>query len=1314
MVRLSTAIGSVEIVGRWRIKGVHETIDLVKEGQAVQSVQSSFGLKPMIGAIDQASEHFILHVQMGGFPLFATLSSPNKNVICLQFSNGGLWTRADTCMEEDASSVSTTDGARGIPMSEVQKHNTKDSAWVVLHGHIYDLTEFLADHPGGAEVILKWAGRDATKFWSAIHKKEWIEEYLSHKQCLGPLGEEPKHQESVKLREYELEIKSLKAKLQELTAAPTKPSRGLQEAMACGQASLQKPNPATTVQVKPAAETPKVTLSGRKVVVVGHGPVGHDFVVKVVGMVGDGALEISVLGEEPRLAYDRVHLTEYFEHRDANKLSIVDGSWFDEHKVTCKKNCQVVKVNRNEQIVDVKDTQTGAITHVPYDVLVLATGSYPFVPPLPNLSMDVRGAFVYRTIEDLEGMISCARKSTKAAVIGGGLLGLEAAKAVFDLGQEVHVLEMAPYLMPTQLDEPGGKALLSKIAEMGIKVHTSARLKSLVVENGTVKGVLMTDAENETEYILEIDMLVVSAGVRPRDELARECGLDIGARGGIVVDKRMRTNDNKIFAIGEVACYEGLCYGLIAPGWDQASVLAKNFEDATWGLQKKKVEQEAPCYEGSDLSTKLKLLGVDVASFGSSLDFWFKRQFDDSKAKEQGLSSTVQVDPFGGMYRKLVFNQDKKLMGGLLVGSAEDYFSLLNLAKQADLGNKTPGDLFLGGTSQEDANDLAEDAVVCLCQKVTKKIIIDAIKNEGCVTIPEIKTCTSAGNGCGGCVLNTGFIPKILKNALEAMGKKAFTGISPHFPFTRPELFEIIRVKELKTFGEVVHECARQGKIPDLEAALMGDEVCKPVVASILASLWGEVPVKDGLQQIQDTNDYFMANIQRSGQYSVIPRVAGGEITPQELILLGTTALKYNLWTKITGAQRIGLFGANMWQLPDIWEDLTYGKTSFHNQEDGVSVNLKTTGMESGQAYGKALRAVKSCVGTSWCRFGQQDSVSMAVALEERYKGFRAPHKLKMGVSGCMRECAEAQGKDIGLVATVTGYNLYICGNHGTSPKHAQLFLNDLSDKDCFKYIDRILMYYTFTAAPLTRTSKWLENLAGGIDFLKEVVIDDKLGLCEELERRWEEQVDRFECEWKKVVDTPELRTKFRQFVNVDDKKYGDLEWTQVRKQKKIQIEDMPTIIGQAKIGKDKADDSWQWVDVGHVSLFPVNGGGAVKVGKSELSVFNSTTTGKWYATQNSCPHKQLQVLSRGMVGMAGQVPKVACPIHKNTYNLETGKGISNPGLNLAAFDAKVDSGRVLIHVPPVDVLDRHLARDDVSGNSSCGGACELPKELQW
>jgi len=402
-----------------------------------------------------------------------------------------------------------------------------------------------------------------------------------------------------------------------------------------------------------------------------------------------------------------------------------------------------------------------------------------------------------------------------------------------------------------------------------------------------------------------------------------------------------------------------------------------------------------------------------------------------------------------------------------------------------------------------------------------------------------------------------------------------------------------------------------------------------------------------------------------------------------------------------------------VWQLPLIWEDICYGKTSFMDPDGKVKVAIETQGMESGHAYGKALRAVKSCVGTSWCRFGQQDAVSMAVRLEERYKGFRAPHKFKMGVSGCMRECAEAQGKDMGLVATIAGYNLYVGGNHGTSPKHATLFANDVSDDDALLYIDRILTYYTFTADPLTRTSKWLENLEGGVEQLREIVINDKLGICADLDEHMKRQVETYECEWKRVVDTPGLRKKFKQFVNVDDKKYGDLEWEQVRKQKKIVLEDLPTIIGAAKIGKAKADESWTWVDVGAVDDFPQDGGGAVKIGKSELAVYNHSAVGKWYATQNSCPHKQLQVLSRGAIGLHGDQPKVACPIHKNTYNLDTGKGISNPGLNVAAFDVKLEGGRVLVNLPPLEVLDKALARDDVEGN--CGGACGgPPKELDW
>jgi len=1324
--------GLQAIPGEWYIKDVAGPVDLHVESGEVRSKQPRFGGQPMVGKPREGAQHFEMDVQMGGFPMVAAMTTLQEQKL-LQFSNGGIWSKGSPLKAVPAAAAASpiATGSQGIPMSEVKKHTTKASTWVVLHGKVYDLTAFLADHPGGEDVVLKWAGKDATKFWSAIHKQEWIQEYVKPEWCLGPLGPEPTASAGgvadAELQACKAENAKLKAELDRLLAAPSKPSPGLQGAMQAAKLGQERASQGPAPDKLPVAvdgvQEARVELSGRDVVVVGHGPVGHDFVVKLLGMVGDGALNVTILGEEPRMAYDRVHLTEYFQHREAKKLSMVEDKWVDEHKVAIRTDARVQSIDRKAQKLLVKSLATGQVDEMSYDACVLCTGSYPFVPPIKNLDTNVKGVFVYRTIEDLEGMIAYARTSKRAAVIGGGLLGLEAAKAVYDLGQESHVLEMAPYLMVTQLDSGAGKSLQQKIEEMGIICHVSAKIMSIVVEGNAFKGIRMTDSVNQEEFTLEVDMLVVSAGVRARDELAKGCGLALGPRGGVDVDGRMRSSDPKIFAIGEVASYKGMCYGLIAPGWDQATVLAKNFEDATWGLKKKHGAEQAqgtqdpPLYAGSDLSTKLKLLGVDVASFGSTLDFWFKRQFDEVKAKEQDLSMTLQVDPFSGLYRKLVFNAQQKLLGGLLVGNAEDYYSLLNLAAKEDLGKKAPVDLFLGGNSEGDAEDLADDAVVCLCQKVTKKDIVDAVKNEDCATIADVKKCTTAGNGCGGCVLNTGFVPKILRTALEECGKKAFTGISPHFPFKRAELFDIIRLKELKTWEAVVKECARVGKIPDLEKSLAGDEVCKPVVASILASLWQENPTSDGLKQLQDTNDYFLANIQRSGQYSVIPRVPGGEMTADELILLGAVARKFNLWVKVTGAQRIGLFGANVWQLPSIWEDICYGRSSFMDVDGKVKVKIETEGMQSGHAYGKALRAVKSCVGTSWCRFGQQDSVSMAVRVEERYKGFRAPHKFKMGVSGCMRECAEAQGKDMGLVATVKGYNLYVGGNHGTSPKHALLFASDVDDETALKYMDRILMYYTFTSDPLTRTSKWVEGLEGGIDYLREVVIDDKLGICEELDSRMQRQVDTFECEWKRVVDSPELRRKFRQFVNVDDQKFGDLDWELTRKQKKIALEDLPTIIGPAKIGKDKADDKWRWVDVGTEEDFPKGGGAAVKVSNSELAVYNHVAVGKWYAAQNSCPHKQLQVLSRGLIGMHGDKPKVACPIHKNTYLLETGKGISNPGLNIAAFDAKAEGGRVLVYLPPDDILDKALSRKDPEGNAhgNCGGTCgDLPKELSW
>lgn len=1278
--------------------------------QEVQSKEPRFAGQVLVGKPRTGLDEFAMDVQMGGFPMVATMKKNEKDKMLL-FSSGMIWSK-DAPLQMSLTKESNK--RTGIPMSEVAKHTTRASAWVVLFDKVYDLTEFIDDHPGGEEVILKWAGRDATKFWKAIHKEDWIQEYTKPEWCLGPVGPEQEGVESQALKE---EIKALKVEIARLTAAPTKPSQGLQDAMGAGTAGKKvAANPDKPPETLAVPE--RLELKGRRILVVGHGPVGHDFIVKLVGMVGDGALDITVVGEEPRMAYDRVHLTEYFEHRDATKLSMCDEQWFKDHKVGVRTNARVMKLDREARSISIRDTKTGQMDQMEYDACVLATGSYPFVPPLKGLSMDTVGVFVYRTIEDLEGMVLYAKKAKRCAVIGGGLLGLEAAKAAYDLGMETHVLELAPYLMPTQLEEGGGKSLQKKIVELGIVVHTGVRMACIETEQGVMKGVRMTDSEMPEESVVDFDMLVVSAGIRARDELARECGIAIGTRGGVVVDSRMRSSDPDVYAIGEVACYGGMCYGLIAPGWDQATVLAKNFEDATWGCKGKAGTSspagEPPLYEGSDLSTKLKLLGVDVASFGSSLDFWFKRQFEDSTAQKLGLTSTLQSDPFSGLYRKLVFDENtQKLMGGLLVGNADDYFSLLGLSKQDDLGNKQPHDLFMGGSGgEQDVDDLSDDAVVCLCQKVTKKDIVDAVQDQDCCTIPDIKRATTAGSGCGGCILNTGFIPKLLKTTLEACGKEVFTGISPLFPFTRPELFQIIKVKQLKTYEEVVETCAREGKIKDLKKAMTGDEVSKPVVASILASLWQQNPVTDGLNQLQDTNDRALANIQRSGQYSVIPRCPGGEITAEELILLGTVAKKYNLWTKVTGAQRLGLFGANVWQLPDIWEDITYGRSSFQSQDGKVKVSVQTEGMESGHAYGKALRAVKTCVGTSWCRFGILDSVGMGSRIEQRYKGFRAPHKWKMGVSGCMRECAEAQGKDMGLVAANDGWNLYICGNHGTSPKHATLFLEGLTDDEAIKYMDRVIMYYTFTSGPLTRTSKWLENIEGGIEHVREVVVDDKLGLCEELDARMAAQVDTYECEWKKVVDSPELRKKFRQFVNVDDKKYGDIEWEESRGQRKIKVADMPSVIGPAKINKDKADDTWTWRDVGAAADYNRNGGAAAKVGNAELAVFHHIAMDKWYATQNSCPHKQLQVLSRGLIGMQGETPKIACPIHKNTYNLETGKGISNAGFNIATFEAKEENGRVLVCLPPDDVLDKALAREDPSGN--CGGTCELPEDLKW
>jgi nitrite reductase (NADH) large subunit len=1044
-----------------------------------------------------------------------------------------------------------------------------------------------------------------------------------------------------------------------------------------------------------------MTDSSKRVLVVGHGPIGQSLIEKLTEK--KAGFQISVLCEEPRPAYNRVMLTQYFQDLDHDKHDQMKLSYWSEAQLTENGVTLIygraIAIHRESKEVSYTSNSDGAELRVPYDVLVLATGSYCFVPPTPGMILPEKknehwpddpasrpeGVFVYRTIEDLESMIAAAKNGAKsAAVIGGGLLGLEAAKAVYDLKLESHVLEMAPYLMPTQLNETAGLVLTKKIEALDIKVHAGIKIQEVVLEEGRVAGIKIVEKGASEPSILKTDMVVVSCGVRPRDELAKQCGLELGGRGGVKVDSGLQSSDPSIYAIGEVAAIGGtFCYGLWAPGVEQADTLVQNLVAGT-------KEKE---YIKSDLSTKLKLMGVDVASFGRDESFWFKRQFDGKDPSVCSLECSNGID---GSYRKLCFSADgTKLMGGLLVGDAKDYSKLLQLSKKDDLGGKTPESLAFGkpapgeesGAKANDGGDgtgLADDDVICSCLNIDKATIKKAIIEQDATTVPLLKKCTKVGTGCGGCCTPVGEVPRVLSATLKAMGKTVAAGICPHFVYSRKELFDIVKIKQLKTFEAVFDACGKGEE---------GCEICKPIVASVLAGLWNDHILREGRGEIQDTNDRFMANIQKTGTYSVIPRCAGGDITPDELIAIGTTAKKFGLWTKITGAQRMSMFGAEQHQLPAIWKDMV------------------EAGLESGQAYGKALRTVKSCVGSTWCRFGQQDSVSMAVSLEDRYKGIRSPHKMKMGVSGCLRECAEAQGKDLGMIATQKGYNLYVCGNGGARPKHAALLAADIDEATALKYVDRFLMFYISTAKHLERTAPWLENLPGGLEYLKQVIIDDKLGICAELETSMEHTINNYKCEWKEVVYDEELRKRFRQYANTEETQNTEqIEYIDMRKQRHPNTCDLPDITGPALYSKESAPDHWEWVYAGKVADYSSSnrlaGGLAVKHGTEEVAVFHMPNHAtKWHATQNLCPHKQVRVISRGLVGVKpdGQIT-LADPVYKTIYDLPTGKGLANPSLNLSTFQVKETAeGDVMVKLPPAEEMVAAFKQQIQEANDKVG-----------
>ncbi|QCR22879.1 nitrite reductase large subunit NirB [Pontibacter sp. SGAir0037] len=822
------------------------------------------------------------------------------------------------------------------------------------------------------------------------------------------------------------------------------------------------------------------------IVVIGNGMVGYKFCEKLTARTAD--FNIVVFGEEPRRAYDRVHLSEYFNGKSAEDLSLSSENWYQEKGITLYLGDTVQEINRTEKMVH---SLKGVVQ--PYDYLVFATGSAAFVPDIPGVEKD--GVFVYRTIEDLEMIQKYAGSAKNGAVLGGGLLGLEAAKALLDLGiQEAHVVEFAPRLMPRQIDSAGSAMLQAKLEALGLQMHLQKSTKCIAGEN-KITGLQFTD-----DTLLEVDMLVISAGIRPRDELAKLAGLETGLRGGIVVNEKMQTSDKHIFAIGECALYDGMIYGLVAPGYDMAEVAA-----TTICAGKRN-------FTGYDMSTKLKLIGVDVASFG------------DPFVSEPDSRSIVFEDRHKGVYKRInISNDGKYLLGGVLIGEAEAYNMLLQTVNNKLVLPPNPEDLVLGARGGEFAGgagvmSLPDEALICSCEAVSKGAICAAVTEGGATNLEEIKKHTKAGTCCGGCVP---LVKDLLNDTLKANGSYIKNTICEHFDFSRQELFDLLKLNSIITYDEAL----------DVFGKGDGCEVCKPAVASILSSLWNDVIVRQ--QTIQDSNDRYLANIQKGGTYSVVPRIPGGEITPDKLIVIGQVAKKYGLYTKITGGQRIDMFGAHLSDLPDIWEELI------------------EAGFESGHAYGKALRTVKSCVGSTWCRFGLHDSVSFAIEVEDRYKGIRAPHKIKGGVSGCIRECAEAQSKDFGIIATDKGWNLYVCGNGGSKPQHAQLLASDIDKDTCLKYLDRFLMFYIKTADALTRTATWLNKMEGGMSYLKNVIINDSLGISEQLEKEMQLLINNYHCEWKEVVQNPELRKRFVHFVNAPREKDPNVKFELMREQVK-------------------------------------------------------------------------------------------------------------------------------------------------------------------
>ncbi|KAJ5188390.1 FAD-dependent pyridine nucleotide-disulfide oxidoreductase [Penicillium cf. griseofulvum] len=1016
------------------------------------------------------------------------------------------------------------------------------------------------------------------------------------------------------------------------------------------------------------------SVQRQKIVIVGLGMVAVSLIEKIIKQDTERVYDIVVIGEESHVAYNRVGLSSFFEHRKIEDLYLNPTEWYDSFKERAfdhHLNTRVTAINPTEKTVQ---TSTGVT--LSYDILVLATGSDATLPT-HTPGYNAKGVFVYRTISDLERLIDFAaqHKGETAVTVGGGLLGLEAAKAMTDLEDfgNVKLIDRNKWVLARQLDGDAGMLVTRKIRELGLDVLHQKQVKIVHTdEENNVIGITFEDGER-----IDCCCICFAIGVQPRDELGRDIGIQCGDRGGFVIDESLQTSIPDIYAVGECASWENQTFGIIAPGIEMADVLAFNLTNPN---------KPPRSFTRPDLSTKLKLLGVDVASFG---DFFADRDgpkflpgrrpptvpglAEDASREEPPVKALTYKDPFSGVYKKYLFTMDGKfLLGGMMIGDTKDYLKLNQMVKLQKELDVPPSQFILGAQNggEENADDLDDSTQICSCHNVTKGDVVDNVKNGTCTTIAQVKSCTKAGTGCGGCMP---LVQSIFNKTMLEMGQEVSNNLCSHIPYSRADLYNIVAIKQLKTFVDIMKDV---GKNPES----LGCELCKPAIASILSSLFNPHIMDKGFNDLQETNDKFLANIQRNGTFSVVPRIPGGEITADKLIAIGSVAKKYGLYCKITGAQRIDMFGAKKQDLLNIWTELV------------------DAGMESGHAYAKALRAIKSCVGTTWCRFGVGDSVGMAIRLEERYKSIRAPHKFKGAVSGCVRECAEAQNKDFGLIATETGFNIFVGGNGGAKPRHAELLVTDVPAEMVMPIIDRYLIFYIRTADKLQRTARWIENLPGGIHYLKEVIVDDKLGICADMEKQMHDLVDSYFCEWTETVKDPKRRKVFQQFANTDET-VDTVEVIQERSQQRPTYWPKDSAERTDFKGHKWSTVSWQpVVRADHFSDEPPQVSSAnVKRGDTQLAVFK--IKGKFYATQQMCPHKRAFVLSDGLVGDddAGKY-WVSCPYHKRNFELngeQAGRCSNDESMNIATFPVEErDDGWVYIKLPPIEELDSILGTE--------------------